>query len=285
MVKQGNDPFMTAQKKSHQENKINWDEMAGVFDRWLPYIQPVAEALVDRADISGDTSVLDVASGTGEPSLTLARRHRHQNVWITGVDDAEAMVRCANKKAGEEGLSRLCFQKMKAEDLHFPSASFDRIISRFGVMLFDDPLRGLEEMRRVLKAGGKMAIAVWGLFHKIPSLYMIWDVLMAAMPEERRPATPRIGKLGDPEKLAVLLETAGFEKIDINRLPVIYRFDNFESYWSINTDAGLLKEPLDYFSPVEQAIIKEKVAALTIPYEQDGSLVFQNQALIAVANK
>lgn len=276
---------MTAPKKDHQEDKINWNEMAEVFDRWLPYIQPVAEALIDSADIAENTSVLDVASGTGEPSLTLARRHREQNVWMTGVDAAEAMVRCANKKAVAEGLTRLCFQKMKAEDLDFPPGSFDRVISRFGVMLFDDPLRGLEEMRRVLKEGGKMSIAVWGLFPEIPSLYLIWDVLISAMPEEKRPAVPRIGKLGDLEKLEALLEKAGFGNIEIRRFPVVYRFDDFESYWSINTSAGLLKEPLDHFSPSQQAILKEKVAALIVSYEQDGNLVFQNEALIAVANK
>lgn len=276
---------MSTLNQPPQENTIDWDSMAEVFDRWLPYIHPVAEALIHIADISEGQTVLDVASGTGEPSLTLARRYHGKQVKIVGVDGAEAMSKRANQKAQAEGFSGLSFQHMKAEDLRFSNAAFDRVISRFGVMLFDDPLKGLEEMRRVLKHGGKMAIAVWGEFENLTSMHLIWETLMEALPEAERPPLPRIGRLGTPGKLETLLEEAGFEQFEVNPLLLTFRFENFESYWKINTEAGLLKEPLDLFSPSDQEKLKEKVRKLSQPFQKSGELVFKNEALLALAVK
>jgi len=268
-----------------QENVIDWNEMAEVFDRWLPYIQPLAEALIDLADISEGDAVLDVASGTGEPSLTLARRFRNRKIDVVGVDGAAAMVERANQKAQAEGLSALRFEEMKAEALSFESNRFDRVISRFGVMLFDDPLLGVEAMRRVLKPKGKMAIAVWGEFRRISSLYLVWDVLMKSLPEEARPPLPRIGSLGPPGKLEALLKSAGFEAIEIKPYVLTYRFDDFESYWSVGTSAGLLKDALDRLSPSQRQSIKNKVEGLMAPYRKNGGLAFENEAILALASK
>ncbi len=257
--------------------------MAEAFDRWLPYIQPIAEALIDLADISERQSILDVASGTGEPSLTLARRYGNKGISIIGVDGADAMVERANQKAKAEGFDFLKFRQMKAEALDFENAQFDRIISRFGVMLFDDPLLGVSEMRRVLRHGGKMAIAVWGEFHKIPSLSLIWDVLMKALPKDSLPFTPRIGGLGADGVLETLLEEAGFEaeQLEIKPFILTYRYDDFESYWEISTSAGMLKEPLDSLSSEGQAELKKKVENLTLPYHEEGQIVFHNEAILA----
>lgn len=259
--------------------------MAEDFDQWLPHIQPVAEALIDLADIRKGDSILDVASGTGEPSLTLARRCRGKQVNIVGIDGAAAMVRRATEKAEAAGFSNLTFQEMQAETLSFSSDTFDRVISRFGVMLFDDPLCGVKEMRRVLKPGGKMAAAVWGEFHEIRSLYLIWDLLMAETSPEKRPPLPRIGRMGPPGKLEDLLSEAGFRKIAVKPFTVGYCFDDFASYWSDSTSSGLLKGPLDVFPPARRRAIREMAEARTARFRHNGALVFQNQALIASAVK
>ncbi len=68
--------------------EIDWNEMAKTFDRWLPFIQPVGDQLISLVDISPGQQVLDVASGTGEPSLTIARRFGSQ-ISLIGVDGAE----------------------------------------------------------------------------------------------------------------------------------------------------------------------------------------------------
>ena len=264
--------------------EIDWNEMAKSFDRWLPFIQPVADQLISLAEISEGQKVLDVASGTGEPSLTIARRFGSR-ITLTGVDGAEAMVAAADEKAQREGLQGISFQKMKAERLTFPSNQFDRVISRFGVMLFDDPLAGLQEMRRVLKEGGKMAIAVWGEFSKMESLYHIWEALMKRLPEEKRLPTPKMADLGAPGKLEALLLEAGLKKHEVKPFPLFYRFDSFESYWKISTEAGALKEPLDHLSPIDQKKLKEEVREKTASFQKKDQIQFQNDVLLAVAVK
>jgi len=268
-----------------QERGTNWNEMADTFDRWLPFIQPVAEALIDLADIRFGQQILDVASGTGEPSLSLARRHAEQGLQIIGVDGAETMVALAAKKAQEAGLSHLSFQHMQAEDLCFPDERFDRVISRFGVMLFDHPLEGVRQMRRVLKPEGKAAVAVWGEFQEISSLYLIWNLLMSEMPPEKRPPTPRIARMGPPGKLKALLQEAGFRKVEVQSLSLTYCFDDFDAYWSLSTDAGLLKEPLSFFSAAQRGAIRKKAELLCQAFWENERLVFQNKALLASALK
>lgn len=256
--------------------------MSKSFDRWLPYIQPVAEALISLADLSEGDEILDVAAGTGEPSLTIARRFG-STVRITAVDGAEAMVAVAEEKRRKEGLSGVTFQPMKAEALAFPSNRFDRVISRFGVMLFDDPLQGLKEMRRVMKPGGKMAIAVWSEFHRIESLHLIWELIMKRLPPEARPPLPKMADLGPPGKLEALLKNAGFTRFEIKPLLLSYTFDDFETYWTINTESGTLREPLDRFSAEEQEEIKREASRRTAPFFKDGKIIMQNQALLATA--
>lgn len=258
--------------------------MSKSFDRWLPYIQPVAEALISLADLSEGDEILDVAAGTGEPSLTIARRFGSA-VRITAVDGAEAMVAVAEEKRRKEGLSGVTFQPMKAEALAFPSNRFDRVISRFGVMLFDDPLQGLKEMRRVMKPGGKMAIAVWSEFHRIESLHLIWELIMKRLPPEARPPLPKMADLGPPGKLEALLKAAGFEQFEIKPLLLSYTFDDFETYWAINTESGTLREPLDRFSATEQEEIKSEAFGQIARFRRNGKIIMVNQALLAGAVK
>lgn len=267
-----------------RSNTIDWNEMSKTFDRWLPYIQPVAEALIASADLSEGQEILDVAAGTGEPSLTIARRFGSK-IQITAVDGAEAMVAAAEEKRRRERLSGVSFLQMKAEALAFPSDRFDRIISRFGVMLFDDPLLGLKEMRRVLKPGGKMAIAVWSEFHRIQSIHLIWELIMKRIPPGKRPPLPKMADLGPPGKLKALLHAAGFQQLEIRAFPLSYTFDDFEMYWAINTESGTLREPLDQFPLAEQEEIKREARRQVTPFEKNGKIVIKNEALLATAEK
>ena len=103
---------------SAEDNQPDWNRIAEKFDIWLPQIAPVGEALLDSLDIVPGDRVLDLASGTGEPALTLARRNRG-DIEIVGIDSAEGMVRVAQAKVGAENLSGIRFECMPAEDLRF----------------------------------------------------------------------------------------------------------------------------------------------------------------------
>lgn len=138
----------------------DFERMATVFDRYLPLIEPVGRAVLDHLpELADHASVLDVACGTGEPGLTLARRA--PTVRLLGVDGAPAMIEVARVKAAREGLGQARFEVMAAEHLACGDHTFDAVISRFGLLMFGDTLACARELRRVLRVGGAFSLAVW----------------------------------------------------------------------------------------------------------------------------
>ena len=133
--------------RNSQSNQPDWDKIAEKFDLWLPQIKPVGDTLLAALEAKKGDHIIDLASGTGEPALTLAQQLN--DVDIIGVDAAEGMVQVARSKVQKLGLSNIQFQCMPAESLTFADNTFDKALCRFGVMLFEDPLQGLREIRRV----------------------------------------------------------------------------------------------------------------------------------------
>ena len=122
---------------------------------------PLTEALIEEAGIISGQSVLDVAGGAGEPSLTMARA-----VGLAGsvmcTDAIAEMVSAAQRERHNGWAERICVSSMcTADSLPFESNSFDTVISRLGVMFFPDPLAALNRDATGGKAWGTISLAVW----------------------------------------------------------------------------------------------------------------------------
>lgn len=119
-------------------------------------VQIVGEALCEAMDLRAGSKVLDVAAGNGNASLAAARR------WcdVTSTDYVPALLEQGKARAKAEGLS-VTFQPADAEDLPFKDASFDAVLSTFGVMFTPDQDRSSSELLRVCKKGGKIGLANW----------------------------------------------------------------------------------------------------------------------------
>jgi SAM-dependent methyltransferase len=119
-------------------------------------LQIVGETLCEAVDLHSGTRVLDVACGNGNASLAAARR------WckVTGIDYVPALLEHARERAVAERLP-VDFQVGDAEALAFPDAAFDYVLSTFGVMFAPDQQRAADELVRVCKPGGKIAMANW----------------------------------------------------------------------------------------------------------------------------
>ena len=150
-----------------QNNQPDWNAMAEKFDLWVPFIKPVGDKMLAAIKINEGDYVLDVASGTGEPALSLAQEMQNK-IRLIGTDAMEGMVKVAQTKAQKQGFDHVEFKTMPAEHLEFENNTFDNIICRFGVMLFQDPQQGLKEMYRVLKPGGHFVLAVWNTPETMP---------------------------------------------------------------------------------------------------------------------
>ncbi len=133
---------------------------------------PVSRSLIEEANLAAGNSVLDVATGPGEPALSIANVIGPEG-WCYGVDPIPGMVEAARREASRRGLGNTRFDVASADSLPYPDATFDAVVSRFGVMFFDSPANGLREMLRVLKPGGRLALAVWCSSDRNPFFYAL----------------------------------------------------------------------------------------------------------------
>ena len=172
----------------------------------------VTNALVDAAAPEPGMEVLDLASGTGQPALSLARRVAPGGK-VTATDQSEHMLRALQANARDEGVTNIETRVCDAQELPFSDAAFDLVTSRFGVMFFAETARALSGIRRVLKPGGRIAFLVWG--PPVPGSYFG----AAALPVVRRlavkpdPDGPTPMRFAESGKLVRLVEAAGFTAV------------------------------------------------------------------------
>lgn len=247
---------------------------------------PVAHWMVDAAGLQPGHRVLDLAAGQGETGLLAAELVAPVGGVIVS-DQAEAMLEGARARAAELGLTNIEFQVFGAEWIDLPVASVDAVLCRWGYMLMADPLAALLETRRVLRPGGRVALAVWDAIERNP-----WAALPGLELRERGlaqapvPGTPGPFTLGDAERLAELLEQAGFTEIHVERIAVEQLPSSFADFWETTLDLS----PSFHDAVLERpaAEIEEIRAALERrlePYAAaDGSLAIPGSSLVAAAS-
>lgn len=169
----------------------------------------MTEAIVAEVMVEPGMDVLDIACGTGEPAISLASLVQDRG-RVVGVDISPEPLKLAAERARQRNLTNVEFQPADAHQLPFPDHSFDRISSRLGVMFFSDLPKALNEMRRVLRPNGRIALLVWG---PIDQPYFATTVLTAMkfVPGSKiPPGAGAMFQLGTPGILGRLLKNAGF---------------------------------------------------------------------------
>jgi ubiquinone/menaquinone biosynthesis C-methylase UbiE len=157
-----------------------WRGVAAFWDKHRDIIRgmfaPITQALIEDAGIGSHDAVLDVATGPGEPALSVAAFAGPKSK-VYGVDPIQGMVTAARAEAKRLGLKNAKFDVAFADDLPFAANTFDAVISRFGVMFFPSPVDGVREMLRVLKPGRKLALAVWYFAEQNPFHFALSRVI------------------------------------------------------------------------------------------------------------
>jgi ubiquinone/menaquinone biosynthesis C-methylase UbiE len=199
--------------QSGQEVLARWSDAAPFWEKHREIIRqmfaPVTQALVDDGEIAAGQTVLDVATGPGEPALGMAAVVGPEGM-VVGIDPIAEMVAAARRAAESGGFRNARFEVAGADRLPFPADTFDAVVSRFGAMFFPSPVDAVREMLRVLKPGGKLALAVWHAAENNPFFYTLQRVIgryAAAPPPE--PDAMDAFRFSDPGKLQSVLAEAG----------------------------------------------------------------------------
>ncbi|HEX3249927.1 MAG TPA: class I SAM-dependent methyltransferase [Pyrinomonadaceae bacterium] len=248
---------------------------------------PVTRAMIEEAGISAGQSVVDVAGGPGEPSLTIAEVVGPTGS-VTHTDAVADMVAAAEEEARRRGITNVQFRQALADALPFADNSFDVAVSRMGVMFFPDVVGGLREMLRVVKPQGVICLAVWGLAEQNPFTNVVTKVMSryVEMPAAE-PDAPGAFRFGEPGKLARLLEQAGATSVRERELN--YRIEapiSTEEYWHLRSaTSGTLREKLAKLPPELVAKISADVKEAASEYFASGHMSFPAEMLIVSARK
>ncbi len=281
---------MTHQARDNADDAWNWSERAAKWRRWHPILtewwQSVTDLLIDWTEPAPGMRILDIASGTGEPALSLALQAGPDGL-VTATDVIPEMVEIAKENAEQQGITNMCAQEADAGALPFPDASFDRVTCRFGVMYFPDVPGALREVRRVLRPGGRAVFAVWGPLEQIDYLTSTLTVLLRdhpSPPPAPAPDTPHPLKFARAGTLSTALHAAGFvnvrEETRIVPLPWPGTPEEFLGY--IRSDMVTFDTLLLQIPPARQGAALDEVFTSIRQYD-DGECVQFNAAIVVAS--
>ena len=233
----------------------HWDSVAVGWKKWWETIEQFAQivtnSLTELADIKPDQQVLDIATGIGEPALSVAKLVG-ENGRVTATDMSSQMLSIARDRAGRLGLHNVEFQESDAEKLDFPESHFDAIVCRWGLMFLPDVETTLKSALRMLVPDGKFATAVWDVPENIPffsfavqTLLQMFDV---PMPPPEAPTVSGLAGGAIEENMA----NAGFTDIRTETITVNFEFSSAGEYTELMKDiAAPLRIMLANQSPEE----------------------------------
>ncbi|MEW2427413.1 methyltransferase domain-containing protein [Micromonospora sp. NPDC047644] len=260
--------------------RSRWAGRAEAYDRSLAALCAYpAPALLDAADVGAGTRVLDVGTGSGTVAGLACARH----ATVVAVDAEPSMVEWARDRLPSVDEVRLA----SLPHLPFDSRSFDAAVANFVINHVGDPLAAITELRRVVRAGGRVAVTVWP--HPPPEAQSLWGEVFDAAGVDRRAPGPTVDADRDfprtPDGLAGLLDQAGLTDVRCDTLTWAHRTDP-EAWWS--GPANGVSKPGLVMEGQPAAVISRIRAAydeLTARYRgQDGLLALPTAALLATAS-
>ncbi len=269
--------------------RATWARLSAGWEKWdqiiTDQLNPVGAAMIERLQIAVDQQHLDIATGTGEPGLSIARRAPKGRVVLT--DLAPQMLAVAERRAAAVGITNIETKVCSADDLPFSDAEFDSVSVRFGYMFFPDPAKATAEFVRVLRPGGRICSSVWVSPEANPWTSILMRAITTEVPVAAPdPDGPTMFRYAAPGQVSALYEAAGLRDVAEWDVDIELVTSSPEEYWDMMSEhVSLAAAALQQADEPSRDRIRATVIANVSAYEKDGKVRVPGVARAIVGTK
>lgn len=280
---------MSTSDEIRETQRRAWDDLSSLWDKWDAVIQrqlqPVGAAMVAALGAQDDHHVLDVASGSGEPGLTIAAQVPRGRVVLS--DLSPQMLDVAVRRAAARRIANIETTVCSADDLPFDDASFHGVAARFGYMFFPELDTATAEMARVLRSGGRLTASVWAARGDNPWATIVVDAVgeeveLPAPP----PGAPGVFRCSAPGLMPSLLEAAGLRDVQEVDVPVVVEAPTPELGWEVLSEhVAPAAAALSRLDDAGRARVRDRVVGQLEAFVVDGGVRVPGLARVAVGTR
>jgi ubiquinone/menaquinone biosynthesis C-methylase UbiE len=265
---------------SRSRVSARWTKAAAGWNRAL------TDELIAAAAISSESLVLDLAAGSGDPSMEIVQRF--PSATVIAVDRSFAGLQLAQQNSEELCVAaRIAFVQGDVHKIPLASGRVDRITCRFGVMFFEETGEAMSEMVRVLKPGGRVALLAWGMF-KQPLFEATIGAILRLVPGATLPASSQVmHRFASQGSLAAELRNAGFCDVQETEMTLPRTWaGSAEQLWQYQQEVSTLYWPLFESIPetLRRQVDEEVVAGLSL-FRDHGLLTIPAQVVTATGHR
>ena len=267
-----------------------WASVAGAWETHADYVDArgaaITEQMLELARPQPGERVLELACGPGSVGIAAAPRVAPDGEVVLS-DVVPQMTAIAAARAESLGLENVSARVLDLETIEEPDGAYDVVLCRDGLMLVPDPARAAREIRRVLRRGGRAAVAVWGPRERNPWLGIVFDTVSVQLGAPTPPpGIPHPFSLDDADALASLLAAAGLAEVSVEEVPTPYRAASVEEWWERSCAlAGPLAQKLAALPETAAQALRARAAEAVRAYETPAGLHIPGVTLVAAARR
>ena len=268
-------------KVHRRVQRYGWDKAVEDYDQfWVPRLRSCSEHCLDLLDLHPGERILDVATGTGIAAFMAAGLVGAAGE-VVASDISERMVEAVRADAGRRGVTNMRFERVDAEDIAFPDASFDAVICVLGLMYPADPQQAINQIFRVLKPGGRAAVCVWGRRDRCGwnAVFPITDARVNS------DVCPLFFSLGAPGALEFASQQAGFTEMQEERVELTLDFENARAVCAAIFAGGPVALAYSKFTPEIRDEVDTEFLDTVAPYRNGEAYDIPGEFVFMLARK
>lgn len=228
-------------EKIRNQQKETWNNFSPGWRKWddivMNFLSPIGKEMIRLIHPQDEHLILDIAGGTGEPGLSIAKKLKKGKVVITDI--AAGMLEIAKENASRRGITNVETVVCDVSELPFEDNSFDAITCRMGFMFFPDMELAAREMVRVLKPGGRITVSVWNTPEKNPWITLMTSIIQKHLQlPQQLPDAPGMFRGSMPGLVENIFRSAGLQNISETQIDGKLYIDSATTFWIFHTEVA-----------------------------------------------